>query len=169
MAARWMVLFYTPAYAIAVRGWSPASAGSILIPTNLGFAIGGISVGGLHIRRAGSFWLYVLTSFYLRRLSSLTRKQTKHRLLFPVCLYACDTLADHQPGYSSTALPTERLHEWHLRWSSARVYTCSPPAFDANRNTFHLHFPSDYFPRFRWLFWLSHRRRIFRSCPESDT
>lgn len=57
MAARWMVLFYTPAYALAVRGWSPASAGSILIPTNLGFAVGGLCAGGLHIRRTGSFWL----------------------------------------------------------------------------------------------------------------
>ena len=57
MAARWMVLFYSPAYALAVRGWSPASAGSVLIPTNLGFAIGGILAGGLHIKRAGSFWL----------------------------------------------------------------------------------------------------------------
>jgi hypothetical protein len=56
MAARWMVLFYTPVYAIAVRGWSPASAGSILIPTNLGFALGGVLAGWLHIKRAGSFW-----------------------------------------------------------------------------------------------------------------
>lgn len=59
MAARWMVLFYTPAYAIAIRGWSPASAGSILIPTNAGFALGGVLAGWLHIKRAGSFWLYV--------------------------------------------------------------------------------------------------------------
>lgn len=58
MVARWMVLFYTPVYAIAIRGWSPASAGSILIPTNLGFATGGLLVGWLHIKRAGSFWLY---------------------------------------------------------------------------------------------------------------
>ncbi|KAK5019853.1 hypothetical protein LTR16_001692 [Cryomyces antarcticus] len=57
MAARWMVLFYTPVYAIAVRGWSPATAGSILIPTNSGFAIGGLVVGWLHIRRAGSFYI----------------------------------------------------------------------------------------------------------------
>ena len=59
MAARWMVLFYTPVYAIAVRGWTPASAGSILIPTNLGFAFGGVLAGWLHIKRAGSFWLFV--------------------------------------------------------------------------------------------------------------
>ncbi|TVY73222.1 MFS thioclapurine efflux transporter tcpA, partial [Lachnellula suecica] len=65
MATRWMVLFYTPAYAIAVRGWSPASAGSILIPTNLGFAIGGILAGWLHIKRAGSFWLSSIICFSL--------------------------------------------------------------------------------------------------------
>lgn len=57
MSARWMVLFYSPVYAIAIRGWSPASAGSILIPTNAGFAIGGLLVGWLHIRRGGSFWM----------------------------------------------------------------------------------------------------------------
>jgi MFS family permease len=38
MMARWCILFYTPMYAIAVRGWAPAVAGSILIPTNAGFA-----------------------------------------------------------------------------------------------------------------------------------
>jgi hypothetical protein len=57
MAARWVVLFYTPIYAIAVRGWVPAAAGSMLIPTNLGFAGGGLVIGWLHIRRAGSFYL----------------------------------------------------------------------------------------------------------------
>lgn len=57
MTSRWLVLFYTPVYAIAVRGWVPAAAGTILIPTNLGFAIGGLIVGWLHIRRAGSFYL----------------------------------------------------------------------------------------------------------------
>lgn len=55
MSARWMVLFYSPVYAIAVRGWGPATAGAMLIPTNLGFATGGLLVGGLHIKRAGSF------------------------------------------------------------------------------------------------------------------
>ncbi|KAL3424045.1 Vacuolar basic amino acid transporter 1 [Phlyctema vagabunda] len=59
MAARWMILFYTPVYALSVRGWSPASAGSILVPTNLGFATGGLLAGAFHIRRAGSFWTYV--------------------------------------------------------------------------------------------------------------
>ncbi|OWO92746.1 hypothetical protein B2J93_6776 [Marssonina coronariae] len=75
MAARWMVLFYSPTYAIAVRGWSPASAGSILIPTNLGFAIGGLCAGGLHIRRGGSFWLPSIVSSFLfaGTLASLSR------------------------------------------------------------------------------------------------
>lgn len=59
MASRWTVLMYAPAYALSVRGWSPAEAGSILIPTNLGFALGGLVVGGFHVRRGGSFWLYV--------------------------------------------------------------------------------------------------------------
>ena len=57
MASRWTILFYTPVYAIAVRGWSPASAGSILVPTNAGFALGGLLVGWIHIRRSGSFYV----------------------------------------------------------------------------------------------------------------
>lgn len=56
MMSRWTILFYTPIYAIAVRGWSPATGGAILIPTNLGFAIGGLLAGWLHIRSHGSFY-----------------------------------------------------------------------------------------------------------------
>jgi hypothetical protein len=57
MAARWTVLFFTPAYAIAVLSWSPSAAGSILLPTNVGFATGGILVGVFHVKRGGDFWL----------------------------------------------------------------------------------------------------------------
>lgn len=57
MIARWSVLFYAPIFMLAVRGSSPAAAGSILIPTNLGFGLGGILVGWLHVRRSGAFWL----------------------------------------------------------------------------------------------------------------
>ena len=57
--SRWIVIFYTPVYAIAVRGWSPASAGSVLIPTTVGFAVGGLVVGFIHIRRKGSFYMYI--------------------------------------------------------------------------------------------------------------
>ena len=59
--SRWMVIFYTPIYEIAVRGWSLPSAGSILIPTNVGFAVGGLLVGFFHVRRGGSFYVYVIS------------------------------------------------------------------------------------------------------------
>lgn len=65
MMARWSVLFYTPVYALAVRAWPPAVAGSILIPTNLGFGLGGILAGAIHIRRAGSFYAPSLASMAL--------------------------------------------------------------------------------------------------------
>ncbi|KAF7898310.1 hypothetical protein EAF00_004756 [Botryotinia globosa] len=71
MAARWTILFYTPVYAISIRGWSPASAGSILIPTNLGFALGGIVAGAFHIKRAGSFWLPSILTLLLFSISLL--------------------------------------------------------------------------------------------------
>lgn len=57
MMIRWMVLFYAPLYAIAVREWDLSIAGTMLIPANAGFALGGLVVGWLHIRRAGSFYL----------------------------------------------------------------------------------------------------------------
>ncbi len=57
MMVRFTVFFYTPVYALAVRAWSPASAGVILVPTNAGFALGGILTGWIHIRRAGSFYM----------------------------------------------------------------------------------------------------------------
>ena len=65
MAARWTVLFYTPITALAVWGFNPAAAGSILVPTNLGFGLGGLLVGWLHVRRAGSFYLSCLASIVL--------------------------------------------------------------------------------------------------------
>ncbi|TKA31785.1 hypothetical protein B0A50_01864 [Salinomyces thailandicus] len=65
MMARWSVLFYTPTYAIAVRQWSPATAGSILIPTNAGFAAGGLLVGWFHVRRQGSFYIPCLVVYAL--------------------------------------------------------------------------------------------------------
>ncbi|CBX97610.1 hypothetical protein IAQ61_001177 [Plenodomus lingam] len=62
MMARWAILFYTPVYALAVRGWAPAVAGSILIPTNAGFAAGGILAGVFHIKRTGSFYLHTIVA-----------------------------------------------------------------------------------------------------------
>lgn len=65
MMARWAVLFYTPVFALAVRGWSPAAAGSILIPTNAGFATGGILAGVFHIKREGSFYMHSIITMAL--------------------------------------------------------------------------------------------------------
>lgn len=65
MMARWAVLFYTPVFAIAVRGWAPAAAGSILIPTNAGFATGGILAGVFHIKREGSFYVHSIVAMAL--------------------------------------------------------------------------------------------------------
>lgn len=65
MAARWSVLFYAPIFVLAVRGLSPAVAGAVLIPTNAGFGSGGLLVGWLHVRRAGSFWLPCVVSIFL--------------------------------------------------------------------------------------------------------
>lgn len=65
MTARWGILFYTPVYAIAVRGWKQSAAGALLIPTNAGFAVGGLLAGWLHIRRAGSFYTPTLICFGL--------------------------------------------------------------------------------------------------------
>lgn len=62
MTARWTALFYTPIFMLAVRGSPRAQAGSILIPTNGGFAVGGMLVGWFHVRRNGSFWLPCLVS-----------------------------------------------------------------------------------------------------------
>ncbi|CAN8105817.1 unnamed protein product [Discula destructiva] len=65
MAARWTVLFYAPIFVLAVRGLSPTVAGAVLIPTNGGFAIGGILVGWVHVRRAGAFWMPCIVSIFL--------------------------------------------------------------------------------------------------------
>ncbi|KAK8045066.1 hypothetical protein PG993_005090 [Apiospora rasikravindrae] len=60
MTARWTILFYAPITALAVFGLSPGASGSMLIPTNLGFGLGGILIGWVHIRRAGSFYVACL-------------------------------------------------------------------------------------------------------------
>jgi hypothetical protein len=91
MSARWMVLFYSPVYAIAVLGWSPASAGSILIPTNVGFAIGGLLVGWLHIKRGGSFWLYA--SLPVPQSNGLHTNQPNRTCVVAYFLFSCTIYA----------------------------------------------------------------------------
>ncbi|KAF4339819.1 vacuolar basic amino acid transporter 1 [Fusarium beomiforme] len=70
MITRWSVLFYAPIFMLAVRGSSPAAAGSILIPTNMGFGLGGILVGWLHVRRDGAFWLPSISALAIFSLST---------------------------------------------------------------------------------------------------
>jgi hypothetical protein len=70
MMARWSVLFFTPVYAMAVRQWSPASAGLILVPTNAGFGLGGLLVGWIHIRKTSSYYISTLMVFLLFALSN---------------------------------------------------------------------------------------------------
>ncbi|KAL5584894.1 hypothetical protein FOVSG1_014283 [Fusarium oxysporum f. sp. vasinfectum] len=70
MIARWSVLFYAPIFMLAVRGSSPAAAGSILIPTNIGFGLGGILVGWLHVRRDGAFWLPSISALAIFTMST---------------------------------------------------------------------------------------------------
>lgn len=72
MTARWSLLFYTPTYVLTLRHWPQESAGLTLIPTNLGFGLGGLLIGWLHIRRTGSFYLAVLVCFALFVLSMFT-------------------------------------------------------------------------------------------------
>ena len=102
MMARWSVLFYSPTYALAVRDWPPAAAGSILIATNGGFGTGGILVGWLHIRRHGSFYMYVFPS-WSSRLSSLTLSSPSiiAYAVFPVTLLV---LAFISTAHSSVTL-----------------------------------------------------------------
>ena len=104
MMARWCVLFYTPTYAIAVRGWAPATAGSILIPTNGGFAIGGLAVGWLHIKRQGSFYIpsvvvYALFPITLVLLAGLTTEHSSP-VLFVLVVFACGAVTGAALNYN---------------------------------------------------------------------
>lgn len=104
MMSRWSVLFYAPTYALAVRQWSPATAGSILIPTNAGFAIGGLLVGWLHIKRPGSFWLATLVVYALFPLTLvvLAEISTEHSspALYVLVVFACGTFTGAALNYS---------------------------------------------------------------------
>lgn len=80
MSARWGVLFYTPTYVLTLRGWPQSHAGLTLIPTNLGFGLGGLLAGWLHIRRMGSFYISCLVTFVLFSLSmfAVSATSTQH-------------------------------------------------------------------------------------------
>lgn len=122
MMARWAVLFYTPTYAIAVRNWSPASAGAILVPTNAGFALGGLLVGGLHIRRSGSFYVptlvvYILFPFTMILLAVLSTHDSNK------WLYVLDVLVSG--GLTGAALNYNLAHLLHLTPKSTHYVATS--------------------------------------------
>ena len=104
MMARWSVLFYMPTYALAVRQWTPATAGSILIPTNGGFAVGGLVVGWLHIKRHGSFYVptlvvYALFPVTLVALAFASTEYSSPWLVLTI-VFACGALAGAAINYS---------------------------------------------------------------------
>lgn len=122
MMARWCVLFYTPTFALAVRQWTPATAGAILIPTNTGFAVGGLLVGGLHIKRPGSFWLPTTIVYALFPLSlvSLAFLVTEHSSawLFVIVVFFCGAVTGAAVNYSLA-------HVLHLTPSSTHYVASS--------------------------------------------
>ena len=112
MACRWTILYYGPIYALAVRGLPAAAAGSVLIPTNLGFGLGGLAVGWLHVRRAGSFYTPSLVSLVLFAGATLAASRLASGPATPAALVVAVLLAH---GLATGALLNYSLaHLLHL-------------------------------------------------------
>ncbi|KAL7894654.1 MFS general substrate transporter [Trichoderma sp. TUCIM 5745] len=62
LTGRMSIIFYTPIFMLAVDGSSAATAGSVLIASNVALSLGGLLIGWLHIRRAGSYYVSLLVS-----------------------------------------------------------------------------------------------------------
>ncbi|PNP59439.1 hypothetical protein THARTR1_00929 [Trichoderma harzianum] len=122
ITARWSILFYTPVFMLAVRAAPPAAAGAVLIFTNLGFSLGGLAIGWLHIRRAGSYYAAQLLSlaFAFLTISSLATVShpTTPSLVFIaiVCLNGVAT---------GIALNYALVHILHLSHPSTEYVTTS--------------------------------------------
>lgn len=122
MSARWSVLFYSPIFMLAARGDSPAAAGSILLPTNVGFALGGLVVGWLHIRRDGAFWLPSVLSLLMFSLSLYILSLVASPDL-PIDLFIWAVLSN---GLATGAVINYTLaHVLHLSHKSTRYITTS--------------------------------------------
>lgn len=65
MTARWVLLYYSPIWAMSVLGFHPAEAGATLIPTSVGFGLGGLFVGAYSVRHAGGYYWQSLVSIVL--------------------------------------------------------------------------------------------------------
>ncbi|KAF7538654.1 hypothetical protein G7Z17_g12592 [Cylindrodendrum hubeiense] len=122
MSARWSILFYGPVFMLAVRGATPAAAGAILIPTNIGFGLGGIIVGWLHVRRNGDFWLPSIVSlvFFSVSLYALSLVASPD---LPVELFIVAILVN---GFATGAgLNYTLAHILHLSHNDTRYITTS--------------------------------------------
>lgn len=65
MTARWVLLYYSPIWAMSVFGFHPAEAGAALIPTSFGFGLGGLLVGAYSVRHAGGYYWQSLISIVI--------------------------------------------------------------------------------------------------------
>ncbi|RMZ87880.1 hypothetical protein DV736_g4890, partial [Chaetothyriales sp. CBS 134916] len=122
MASRWSVLFYTPVSGIAIRGWSPAISGLLLVPTNIGFGTGSLLVGWLHIKRSGSYYTSVLVCFVLFTASEVFLSQT---VTLTASIYVFITALFFN-GFASGALLNYSLaHLLHLTHPTTHAFVLS--------------------------------------------
>ncbi|PHH59788.1 hypothetical protein CDD81_2592 [Ophiocordyceps australis] len=122
MSARWSLLFYAPVFMLAVRGAAPAAAGSVLIPTNLGFVVGGVLAGSLHIRRPGSFWLPTLVVFAAAAMSYLCLSLVASP---SVALSALVVIVFFNGAATGAALNYSLAHLLHLSYPGTHYVTSS--------------------------------------------
>jgi MFS family permease len=104
MMARWAVLFYSPIFGTAVKGMHPTEAGSLLVPTNTGFALGSLLSGGMHIRRSGTWYAACLVIFAIFPVTqfalALVSTSTSPIWLFIVCTFANGLCAGAAVNYT---------------------------------------------------------------------
>ncbi|RMZ83420.1 hypothetical protein DV737_g1734, partial [Chaetothyriales sp. CBS 132003] len=122
MTSRWAVLFYTPVSGIAIRGWSPAISGLLLVPTNIGFGTGALLVGWLHIKRSGSYYTSVLVCFILFTASVLFLSQT---VALTASIYAFLTALFLNGFISGSLLNYSLAHLLHLTHPTTHAFVLS--------------------------------------------
>ncbi|KAJ4864336.1 major facilitator superfamily domain-containing protein [Trichoderma breve] len=122
ITARWSILFYTPVFMLAVRASPPATAGAVLIFTNLGFSLGGLAIGYLHIRRAGSYYAAQLLSLTFSFITIAFLAVISHPTTPSLVFIAIVTLNGVTTGI---ALNYALVHILHLSHPSTEYVTTS--------------------------------------------
>ncbi|KAK0759989.1 hypothetical protein N5P37_007067 [Trichoderma harzianum] len=122
ITARWSILFYTPVFMLAVRASPPATAGAVLIFTNLGFSLGGLAIGYLHIRRAGSYYAAQLLSLLFSFITITFLAVISHPTTPSLVFIAIVTLNGVATGI---ALNYALVHILHLSHPSTEYVTTS--------------------------------------------